>query len=348
MVITTMKAKYIFLAAFAAAVALTQTSCEKVSPQGVLMAGTAVEDRVDMSYQYYQQNNFEYKLDDDINLSTMADEGYSFIVGADSHVTTDLGRMREMFQIGLDNDDLLYCHLGDIADTKPEYYINLQNCIGEATYNYIEKYYEYHEDDEKLHRKGVPNSVGRDYDDIKIPFFPVVGNHDLTHNGWGMWSNIFGSSFYTIDVPVGYDENGYRVFDHFIFLDTASGTLGRLQVDLIERGVLDGQGHYRNTFVFSHTNIFLPQSFQFASTFPREEAYFLLKQFDKWNATIVFCGHVHKWDERLYNMVYFLTLDSMSERNSPDPGDYLVRVNIDKDGFIDIEKVHMSYVAPKN
>ena len=49
-----MKAKYIIIAAMAI-VALSQTSCEKVSPQGVLMAGTAVEDRVKMSELYYKE-----------------------------------------------------------------------------------------------------------------------------------------------------------------------------------------------------------------------------------------------------------------------------------------------------
>ena len=340
-----MKAKYLIIAAMAA-FALTQTSCEKVSPQGVLMAGTAVEDRVKMSYEFYQINGMEYKLDDDINFTDVYKDGYSFLVGSDSHVTTDLGRMKEMFQIGFDNNDLLFCHLGDIADTKPEYYINLENCLREAKYDYVMKYYEA-QDDGLYYRKDRSNPVGRDYTAIELPFFPVVGNHDLTHNGWALWSNIFGSSFYHFDIIVGQDEDGLNIYDHFIFLDTASGTLGQLQVDLIEEGVFDLDHRYRHTFVFSHTNIFLPSSMQFASTFPREEAYFLLKQFDKWNASIVFCGHVHKWDERAYNMVYFLTLDSMSERNSPNPGDYLVRVKVDKDGFIDYEKVHMNYVAKK-
>ncbi len=341
-----MKTKYIYIVALAA-IALSNTSCEKVSPQGVLMGNTAVEDRVEMSYKYFLQNNFEYKLDPDIHLSDIARNGYSFLVGADSHITTDLGRMNEMFQIGLDNDDLLYCHLGDIADTKPDYYINLQNCLEMARYDYIEKYYTQNEENGLFYRNDNPEGWGREYNEIRFPFFPVVGNHDLTHNGWALWSNIFGSSFYMFDVPVGYDENGYEIYDHFIFLDTASGTLGKLQVDLIEQGALDGEFKYRHTFVFSHTNIFLPQNMQFASTFPREEAYFLLKQFDEWRASIVFCGHVHKWDEQIFNGVYFLTLDSMSERNSPEPGDYLVRVKIDKDGSVDIEKVHMNYVAPK-
>ena len=342
-----MKAKYIFIAALAA-VAMLNTSCEKVSPQGVLMGNTAVEDRVEMSYKYFQENNFEQKFDYD--LDDFAENGYSFLVGADSHVTTDLGRMNEMFQIGLDNNDLLICHLGDIADTKPDYYINLQNCILDAKAKYVDKYYEFDEDTREFYRKGAKDPIPKNYEEILFPFFPVVGNHDLTHNGWALWSNIFGSSFYEFDIYVGNDEDGDPIFDHFIFLDTASGTMGKLQVDLIEQGVLDGDysWNYRYTFVFGHTNIFLPQHLQFASTFPREEAYFLLKQFDKWNASIVFCGHVHKWDEQVFNGVYFLTLDSMSERNSPNPGDYLVRVRIDKDDNISLEKVHMNYVAPKN
>ena len=341
-----MKAKYIVIAALAA-VSITQTSCEKVSPQGVLMAGTAVEDRVKMSELYYK----EYLMSSTNNIFVQPDEtgeySYSFLIGGDSHLTTDPGRMDEMFAIGLENDDLLYCHLGDIADTKPEYYIVLDSLMKKAKERYVNKYYELNEHGRWREKIDHFDMIGTDYDDIKLPFYPVVGNHDLTHNGWAMWSNIFHSSFYEFDVNCGYDENGNQIRDHFIFLDTASGTLGKRQVDLIEEGLLDGEKNYRHTFVFSHTNIFLPSQLQFASTFPREEAYFLLNQFEKWNASAIFCGHVHKWDERFFNDVYYVTLDSMSERNSPEPGDYLVRVTVYAGGGYDIERVHMNYVAPK-
>ena len=112
--------------------------------------------------------------------------------------------------------------------------------------------------------------------------------------------------------------------------------------------MLDGKtANYRHTFVFSHTNIFRPSSWQFASTFPREETFFLLNQFKKWNVDIAFCGHVHAWDERVFEGVTYLTLDSMSEANSPNPGDYLVRVHVNADGTITWEKVHMSYTKKK-
>ena len=328
-----MKTKtYICVALMAAA---TLTSCEKVSPIGVLVSGTGVEDRVKMSELYYR----DYLSELDV---AATDDDYSFLVGADSHVTDDTGRMDEMFDIAIEHGDGFVAHLGDIADTKPEYYINLSQSLERAKRKYMEKEYTYDvSTDTYTDEDG--NIV--DYDDEKFPFFPVVGNHDITHNGWALWSNIFHSSFYEFNVYLNSEQS---VCDHYIFLDSASGTLGKHQIDLIEQGILDvGENvKVRHTFVFTHTNIFRPSSVQFASTFPREEQYFLLNQFKEWNATIVFCGHVHKWDDREVGGVRYLTLESMSERNSPEPGEYLVRVNVKKNGEIGVEKVMMNYKKP--
>ena len=328
-----MKTKtYICVALMAAA---TLTSCEKVSPIGVLVSGTGVEDRVKMSELYYR----DYLSELDV---AATDDDYSFLVGADSHVTDDTGRMDEMFDIAIEHGDDFVAHLGDIADTKPEYYINLSKSLERAKRKYMEKEYTYDvSTDTYTDEDG--NIV--DYDDEKFPFFPVVGNHDITHNGWALWSNIFHSSFYEFNVYLNSEQS---VCDHYIFLDSASGTLGKHQIELIEQGILDvGENvKVRHTFIFTHTNIFRPSSVQFASTFPREEQYFLLNQFKEWNATIVFCGHVHKWDDREVGGVRYLTLESMSERNSPEPGEYLVRVNVKKNGEIGVEKVMMNYKKP--
>ena len=328
-----MKTKtYICVALMAAA---TLTSCEKVSPIGVLVSGTGVEDRVKMSELYYR----DYLSELDV---AATDDDYSFLVGADSHVTDDTGRMDEMFDIAIEHGDDFVAHLGDIADTKPEYYINLSQSLERAKRKYMKKEYTYDvSTDTYTDEDG--NIV--DYDEEKFPFFPVVGNHDITHNGWALWSNIFHSSFYEFNVYLNSEQS---VCDHYIFLDSASGTLGKHQIELIEQGILDvGENvKVRHTFVFTHTNIFRPSSVQFASTFPREEQYFLLNQFKEWNATIVFCGHVHKWDDREVGGVRYLTLESMSERNSPEPGEYLVRVNVKKNGEIGVEKVMMNYKKP--
>ena len=308
----------------------TLASCQKlrdkISPQGILMAGTAVEERVEMSNLFYKDH-----MDDKVYLVVKGD--YTFLVGADSHLTTDPGRMDEMLAIGLENDDLFYAHLGDIADTKPQYYITLDSLLKEAKLRYVEKYYHKKNEHEWVANTNEDeNPLSSTYDEIPFPFFPVVGNHDITHNGWALWSNIFHSSFYEVDVINILDDGDFAV-DHLIFLDSASGTLGQKQIELINQGVLDGKyadgtSLYRYTFVFSHTNIFRPQFFEFASTFTREETYFLLDQFEKWNVDIALCGHVHTWDERNFNGVHYLTLDTMCEKNNPDPGDYLVRINV--------------------
>jgi len=322
--------------------AVVLSACEKVSPIGILVAGTAVEDRVKMSELFYR-NYYNDKV------FLVAKGDYTFIVGADSHLTTDSGRMDEMLAIGLENDDLFYAHLGDIADTKAEYYITLDSLLKEGKSRFVDKYFVKSDEYTYWDTRNEYDPTTRLYDEIVYPFFPVVGNHDITHNGWALWSNIFHSSFYEIDVVV-FQENGDLAFDHLIFLDSASGTLGMTQIDLINQGVLDGNysdgsSIYRHTFVFSHTNIFRPQFFEFASTFTREETFFLLDQFEKWNVTYAFCGHVHTWDDRSYNGVNYLTLDAMSERNNPDPGDYLVRMHVPENGKVNWSPVHMSYTT---
>ena len=334
------------------------TACEKVSPIGVLVSGTGVEDRVKMSHQYYLQHKGDAK-----GHSTTDKDEYTFLVGADSHLTTDDGRLREMMEIALDNDDLLMAHLGDIADTKAEYYITLEDLIEEYRWKYAKKYYKeiYIGDEGNDDQMDDPENfmfydsftdMTYSFESVPYPFYPVVGNHDITHNGWALWSNIFHSSFYDVYVlAVNTEEK--TLFDHFIFLDSASGTLGEEQVKLIEEGVFENRQYeqyglgIRHTFVFSHTNIFRPRSVEFASTFPREEMFFLLNKFDEWNATIVFLGHVHRWDYQKKGDTEYLTLDSMCEANNPEPGDYLIRVHVKKDGTIRWEKVHMSYTPKK-
>jgi len=325
----------------------SMTSCDKVSPTGVLIGGTGVDDRVKMSILYYQQHKGEFRY-----IWSDSDE-YTFLVGADSHLATDTNRLAEMFDTALVAGDKLIAHLGDIADTKPEYYISLDNTINDALHKWLLtkfKYSYYNEFvDEWYYSQDSVDWADRDtysyyLDGETFPFYPVVGNHDITHNGWAMWSSLFGSSFYTVDVYTPH----YK--DHYIFLDSANGTLGSIQADSIESNfvynLFYGDDTYRYTFVFTHTNIFRPQLWQFASTFPREETYFLLNKFTEWNTTAVFMGHVHEWDLREIGDTWYVTLPSMGERNSPKPGEYLVRAYVEDDGAT-IEPVMMNYTPDK-
>ena len=328
---------------------LTLTACDKVSPAGILIANTDVDDRIKMSRDYYRVH------ERDLFLFKKAHDGeYTFLVGADSHLTTDPGRMREMLQIGIDDNDLFYAHLGDIADTKAEYYITLDEVITEAKEKYGKKHYKpvtYMDDYDYPHTIYLDTVSQKFYEvkEIPLPFHPVVGNHDITNNGWALWTSLFHSSFYMGYVSVGSDAQGIEYLDRLIFLDSASGTLGEEQIDEIESHFFDNDIQnnanlkIRHTFIFGHTNIFRPSATEFASTFTREETYYLLNKFDQWNASIVFSGHVHAWDEREVGGITYLTLDAMSEDNNPGPGDYLVRVHAKRDGSLSWERVRMNY-----
>ena len=324
---------------------LTLTACEKVSPAGILIANTDVDDRIKMSRDYYRLH------EGDLFLFKKAENGeYTFLVGADSHLTTDQGRMREMFQIGIDDDDLFYAHLGDIADTKAEYYIALDEVITEAKQKYGEKHLKpvtYTDDYGYSHTIYMDEVSQKIYEvkDIPLPFHPVVGNHDVTNNGWALWTSLFHSSFYMGYVQVNGDDEDILCADRMIFLDSASGTLGEEQINEIESHfVSQAFGlKIRHTFIFGHTNIFRPSASEFASTFTREETYYLLNKFNQWDASIVFSGHVHAWDEREVGGITYLTLDTMCEANNPAPGDYLVRVHAHRDGSLSWERVHMNY-----
>lgn len=58
------------------------------------------------------------------------------------------------------------------------------------------------------------------------------------------------------------------------------------------------------------------------------------------------CGHVHAWDDRTFAGVRYVTLPAMSERNTPEPGEHLVRITVGTDGVPRLSRVMMHY-TPK-
>ena len=265
-------------------------------------------------------------------------------MGSDSHITFDPGRLEEMIEIGIENDDLFYCHLGDIVDTKAEYYYNTKLALNEQTRQWKSKYLKqvinqyYKEDDGIYTDRRIKADSGDSYrlwDNWNLPFHPVVGNHDITHNGWALFCDLFKTSFYEFTVTIG------GQYDRFIFLDSANGTLGNFQIDRIEENALrDDDKQIRNTFVFTHTNIFRPSLNEFASTYCREELYYILDKLSDWGTTIAFWGHVHAWDDRMFGNVRHITMPSMNFVDHPNGGDDLiVRVTVKKDGTYTIERV---------
>ena len=332
---------YAFMAAISLMATTTLfTSCDKVSPTGVLIGNTSVDDRVKQSLANYAV--FDMAWD-----KTLPDsiEEYSFIVGSDSHITYDPGRLSEMLEIGIEHGDLFYCHLGDLADTKAEYYENTALALYRATQDWWDKYLEpYINENFPSDSIFIDKRTGDLYKQSDLlnmptylPFYPVVGNHDITHNGWALYCNLFRSSFYEFTVQMGNSEK----YDRFIFLDSANGTLGQFQIEQLDNGILQrDKKEIRNTFVFTHTNIFRPSLNEFASTYCREELYYILDKLADWNTTIMFYGHVHAWDDRMFGGVRHITMPSMNFVDHPNGGDdLLVRITVMKDGSYKMEHI---------
>ena len=334
---------YTFMAAMTLlAASVLFSSCEKVSPTGVLIGNTSVDDRVNQSMVNFSASEvaWDKELPDSI-------EEYSFLVGSDSHITYDPGRLEEMLEIGIENDDLFFCHLGDLADTKAEYYNNTEWALRKALDKWMEKYlipYSYEgleAADTVLFQDPRTGNVYNinffSFLPSTLPFYPVVGNHDITHNGWSLFSRLFKTSFYEFTVKAGKCDK----YDRFIFLDSANGTLGNYQIDEIENGFFQrDKKNIRCTFVFTHTNIFRPSLNEFASTYCREELYYILDKLADWKTTIAFWGHVHAWDDREFGNVRHITMPSMNFVDHPNGGDnLLVRVTVLKDGTAKVEPV---------
>ena len=317
---------YILMATALLAASGLFSSCEKVSPQGVLMGNTSVDDRVKQSLVFY--TFFDDKMDKELP-DTMTQ--YSFLVGSDSHITFDPGRLEEMIDIGIAHDDLFFCHLGDLADTKPEYYANTSLGLGGCKIEWMDKYLEPFIDESHTAEMGyfIDRRTGfwGKGEEFTLPFYPVVGNHDITHNGWALFCDQFNTSFYEFTVKIG--DN----YDRFIFLDSANGTLGKYQIEALENNILGHDGkQIRHTFTFTHTNIFRPSLNEFASTYCREELYYILDKLADWRTAIAFWGHVHAWDDRKFGEVRHITMPSMNFVDHPNGGDDLiVRVTVYKD-----------------
>jgi 3',5'-cyclic AMP phosphodiesterase CpdA len=121
-------------------------------------------------------------------------------------------------------------------------------------------------------------------DDLPIPAYPVIGNHDIFFGNWSVWKKLIG--------PTCYRVNGGGA-DLFI-LDSANAFLGKEQIDWLENELKSAKGR---VFVFSHANLFrkpMADIQQLSDTKERARIISLLSG----KCDIMFTGHTH---ERMIN-----------------------------------------------
>ncbi len=203
-------------------------------------------------------------------------EEYTFLAAADFHVKTTAVNIAKYANITASNPNILFSTiLGDITDQ-----------LGGLQIAY----------DSINNNKG--NAI------IRI----LAGNHDTYFDQWSEYYELFGSStyFFVVKTPTQSDL--------FIALETASGTLGKLQKKWLEDILEEKRSQHRYCFILTHTNFFDTELSQFPSgNFPLEETAFLTNIFDRYNVNLVITGHDHSYDYSELDGVRYLTLEDIQD-----------------------------------
>jgi len=171
-------------------------------------------------------------------------------------------------------------------------------------------------------REDYENAAAVITSDTSVNFRLVAGNHDTYFEGWDSFYEFFGSSTYSVEV-----QNPGGSSDLFIFLDTASGTLGRSQLEWLE-SVLKGRKNYRHAVVCTHLNFFRNRFT--TSTNPLNlEILTLIDMFGRYDVNLVIMGHDHLRYEEHFGDCNYITLDALTD--DFDEASYLM-VNVNEEG----------------
>lgn len=202
----------------------------------------------DLSIRLKEQNSFRFLSDNDRNCS-FGDE-YSFIVIVDTHIedgnSWGLEKLKDVIE-GSGDAIKFVVIVGDISQCG-----NAQD---------IQTFIE------------IAHS-------LKVPCYPVIGNHDIYFGNWSVWKEKIGSTRYRID------GNGTTL----LMLDTANAFFGKDQLDWLHKELNNAHGY---VFVFSHVNLFVENQADLQHlTDTRERARIISMLQNKCDA--MFMGHVHK------------------------------------------------------
>ena len=239
---------------------------------------------------------FEQSMEINNNLKAEtihAQEGYTFYVAADPHIydtSRNLGTFNDV--VRNDGEALFGVVLGDCVDAKDNFYRYLEA----LSFN--------------------PEKHAYDHS-----LFHVLGNHDVFFDGWTDFKACVGASVYWLEVL--FDKGK----DLFITLDTATGTLGRKQMEWLRAFLAEKREEFRHCVVFTHTNFFYTDNSQTGSgNMPMEESLALIDFLGQQKVSLVLQGHDHYREDLTYDNVRYVILGTI--RDEAKAPEYLkVKVN---------------------
>ena len=153
--------------------------------------------------------------------------------------------------------------------------------------------------------------------DSDAPIFSLIGNHDLFFSGWDDFYKLLGPSVYWFEVAYVSGK------DLFIALDSASGTLGRRQMEWLKGFLASHRSDYRHCVVFTHTNLFYTDNSQTGSgNMAMEETCVLTDLLSRHNVTLCLQGHDHHREDLTFGGVRYTIVGTI--RDEADTPEYLI------------------------
>lgn len=137
----------------------------------------------------------------------------------------------------------------------------------------------------------------------------AAGNHDMYFGQWKEFKELFRTSTYWFEVRTPSQGK-----DLYIALDSASGTLGRMQTEWLEELLAGRREDYRNVIVFTHTNLFMKDySSGTSDNYTVEETHHIIGLMNRYDVNLFVCGHGHKRDETSLGATLYSTLDALGD-----------------------------------
>jgi len=234
----------------------------------------------DLDYRLESKNHFPF-LDDPVrNWRNTAFNGneYKFLIVTDTHIEDgDDFEFRKIEEIIKNDSDIKFAvNLGDITQHGTERDIKLFIDIADST---------------------------------EIPFYPVIGNHDIYFNNWSVWKEYIGSTNYKIEFrnTVGIGDPHTTL----LVLDTANAFFGKDQLDWLEDEI--NKAKSKNIFVFTHAPLFTTGIKMQQVTDTRERARVMSILRNK--AKFMFSGHSHQRAINEAGNVTYVTFEDFRSTN---------------------------------
>ncbi|HOJ63036.1 MAG TPA: metallophosphoesterase [Spirochaetota bacterium] len=143
-----------------------------------------------------------------------------------------------------------------------------------------------------------------DFKNSSIPIYTTIGNHDIYNNGYIFYKEYFGKSIYDFKIDTL----------HLIFLDTANGTLGSLQLKYLEDILKNSNS--KNKIVFTHYNLIEEEFGSFTSYSYSDEVYKIFSLFEKYNVNFCISGHIHSFYLTEIRGTTYISLTNMASSSN--------------------------------